>query len=195
VARGGNYVYDLYDSNPVTAISDLLVSANSSWNPLINNNGVVVGQLSNDDGYRKFPDGRFDRFVGLFPRAINEQNAFCGRTPVTTTRPRATTNNAFVYSTSRTLNKISVEAIDLNNSLDSVVVWEWLNHRTLGNLKIINMLDKRAPNPTLTNLILRRMTDRVPGINFPVLCGTTSIGTVDTGVRSFGVHLIPVPAP
>jgi len=183
----GHYVYD----GVTKAISDLGVSAaNSGSNPQINDNGVIIGQLSNGNGYRKSLSGGFETFAGLRPHAINEDNAFCGTAAVTTTRPRATTQYAFVYSTSRTLNKFSSGANDLNSSLDSILVHDRLNHRTLGNFKIMDLLDKRAPNPVLTNLICRKMTDRVPGINFPILCGWTSFGGI-----AMGVHLIPVPAP
>ena len=102
----GHYVYNVYNANPATAISDLGVSASGS-SPKINDNGVIVGELSNGNGYRRSSSGVFETFAGLRPSAINEHNAFCGTAFVTTTKPRRTTPYAFVYSTSRTLNKIA----------------------------------------------------------------------------------------
>ena len=185
----GHYVYNVYNTNPLTAISDLGVSA-SQTSPKINNHGVIVGQLSNGNGYRRSLNGAFETFAGLRPRAINEDNAFCGTASVTTTKPRRTTLYAFVYGTSQTLNKIANSATDLNKSLDSVVYYQWLNHSTLGNLKIIDLLDKRDPNSSLINPSCSTMTDRVPVINFPVLCGSTSFGA-----SQMGIHLIPVSVP
>ena len=185
----GHYVYNVYNTNPLSAISDLGVSA-SPANPKINNRGVIVGELSNGNGYRTSLNGGFETFAGLRPRAINEDNAFCGTASVTTTKPRRTTLYAFVYGTSQTLNKIANSATDLNKSLDSVVSYQWLNHSTLGNLKIIDLLDKRDPNSSLINPSCSTMTDRVPVINFPVLCGSTSFGA-----SQMGIHLIPVSVP
>ncbi|XZE43923.1 hypothetical protein SH467x_003504 [Pirellulaceae bacterium SH467] len=186
----GHYVYDVYDTDPSTAIDDLGVSAAGAADPKINNAGVIVGQLSNGNGYRTSLSGGYATLNGLLPYAINENSAFCGSATVTTTKPRGTANYAFVYDSSLTLNKIANTATDLNESLDSVVFYYWLNHRTFGNLNIKDLLDPSDPNSSLIAPSCRTMTDRNPVTNFPLLGGYTTIGGI-----SMGVHLIPVPAP
>lgn len=186
----GHYVYNVYNTAPATAIVDLGVSAAGAQDPKINNNGVIVGQLSNGNGYRTSLSGGYATLAGLLPHAINENSAFCGSASVTTTKPRGTANYAFVYDTSLTLNKIANTATDLNESLDSVVFYYWLNHRTFGNLNIKDLLDPRDPDSRLITPSCRTMTDRDPVTNFPILGGYASIGGI-----SMGVHLIPVPAP
>ena len=97
---------------------------------------------------------------------------FCGTATVTTTKPRGTANYAFVYDTSLTVNKIANTAMDLNSSLDSVVFYYWLNHRTFGNLTIRDLLDPRDSDSSLiSSLGCQTMTDRDPVTNFPVLGG------------------------
>ncbi len=186
----GHYVYNVYDTDPATAIDDLSVSAAGAQDPKINNSRVIVGQLSNGNGYRISSTGVFEALPGLLPHAINENSAFCGTAIVTTTKPRGTANYAFVYDTALTVNKIANTAMDLNTSLDSVVFYYWLNHRTFGNLNIKDLLDPRDPNSSLIAPSCKTMTDRDPLTNFPILGGYANIGGI-----SMGIHLIPVPAP
>lgn len=184
----GHYVYNVYNSNPVEAIVNLQVSADIDGLPRINNHGVIVGRLNSGNGYRTSLNGGFETFSGLRPIAINENDAFCGTASVTTSKPRGTALYAFVYDTSLNLNTIANSAIDLNESLDSVVFYYWLNHRTFGNLNIKDLLDPRDPNSSLIAPHCNTMTDRDPVTNFPILGGTATIGGI-----SKGIHLIPVP--
>ena len=193
----GHYLYNVYNSNPPTEISGVEMTPDNHQPAKINNNGVIVGHRNSNDGYRRSAFGLFEEFPGLRPTAINENGAFCGGATVTTTKPRGTANYAFVYDTSLTLNKFSSSAGDLNKSLDSVLFGgSWLNHRTFGNLTIINLLDPRDSDSSLvSSLFCNTMTDRDPDpsllvTNFPALGGTANIGGID-----MGMHLIPVPAP
>jgi hypothetical protein len=186
----GHYAYNAYDPDPATAIVDLGVSVASGEYPKINNSGVIVGPLSNGNGYRASLNSGFQVLSGLLPRAINENNAFCGTAIVATTKSKRTEQCAFVYDTSLILNKIAYSALDLNQSLDSVVYYSWLNHGTYGNLVIKDLLDPRDPDSSLISPNCATMTDRDPITNFPVLCGTAAIGGANMGIL-----LNPVPAP
>lgn len=185
----GHYFYNVYSPNLPTEILGLELPPDNMYPPKINNAGVIVGHRNRNDGYRRSVLGVFEEFPGLRPTAINENGAFCGGATVTTTKPNRISNYAFVYDTSLKLNTIIYSATDLNGSLDSVVGYYWLNHRTLGNLPITDLLDPNDPNSSLVsaNLSCKTMTDRREGTNFPALGGTTSIGGV-----TMGVHLIPL---
>ena len=187
----GHYTYNVYNTDPMS-ISDLGVSTNENSQPNINNAGVIVGTLVSGDGYRTSLSGGITTFPGLSPRAINENGAFCGQATVTTSKPIRTSRYAFVYGTSLTLNTIlHSSASDLNSTLDSVLR-DLLNHRNLGNFRIVDLLDPTDPNSSLVsaNLFCSTMTDRRLGTNFPVLIGSTKIS--GTG---WGVNLIPVSVP